>query len=99
MQVQQVSFNAAGGASGQANNEAVAAMTGIPAQDLYMAEWHNSIMRPCHYLALHRSYGCLVLAIRWGTPPAWLHPAAGTRCSCVCKAVSFRQAGRQSALQ
>lgn len=32
VQVHQVSFNAAGGASGQANNEAVAALTGIPHQ-------------------------------------------------------------------
>lgn len=70
-------FNAAGGASGQANNEAVAALTGVPLEDLIMAEWHNSIMRPCHYLALHRSYNVLVLAIRWA------EALFGCGCACV----------------
>ncbi|KAK9788836.1 hypothetical protein WJX73_008421 [Symbiochloris irregularis] len=62
--VHQVSFNAAGGASGQANNEAVAALTGVPIGSLLMAEWHNSIGRPCHYLALLSSPKCLLLSIR-----------------------------------
>ena len=57
-------FNAAGGASGEANNAAAALLAEVPPEDLLMAEWHNSIMRPCHYLALDRRRKRLVLSIR-----------------------------------
>ena len=57
-------FNAAGGASGEANNAAAALLAEVPLEDLLMAEWHNSIMRPCHYLALDRRRKRLVLSIR-----------------------------------
>ena len=64
MQVHQMKFNAAGGASGEANNAAAALLAEVPPEDLLMAEWHNSIMRPCHYLALDRQRRRLVLSIR-----------------------------------
>lgn len=60
------SFDAAGGASADANNEAVAALAGVRAEDIIMAEWHNSIGRPCHYVAVDRANHCIVLSIRWG---------------------------------
>lgn len=30
-----------------------------------MAEWHNSIGRPCHYVAVDRANHSIVLSIRW----------------------------------
>lgn len=64
----QFHFDPVGGASGQANNDAVAALAGIPLEDLKLAEWHNSIMRPCHYLAVDRANHCIVLSIRQVVP-------------------------------
>ena len=64
LQVHQMKFNAAGGASGEANNAAAALLAEVPPEDLLLAEWHNSIMRPCHYLALDRRRQRLVLSIR-----------------------------------
>ena len=32
------------------------------------AEWHNSIMRPCHYVAVDRANRSIVLAIRFAVP-------------------------------
>lgn len=65
VQLHQLNFNPVGGASGEANNEAVAALAGIPVEDIRLAEWHNSVMRPCHYLAVDRSNHCIVLSIRY----------------------------------
>lgn len=65
MQLHQISFNPVGGASGEANNEAVANLAGIPLEDIKLAEWHNSISRPCHYLAVDRAHHCIVLSIRY----------------------------------
>lgn len=67
------SFDAAGGASGDANNEAVAALAGVRPQDIIMAEWHTSIMRPCHYAAVDRANHCIVLSIRCVTTRAGEH--------------------------
>ena len=63
-QVHQFDFCAAGGASGEANNEAVLNLAGVRPGHLLMAEWHNSVGRPCHYVAADLANGCLVLAIR-----------------------------------
>ena len=70
MQVHQFDFCAAGGASGEANNEAVLNLAGVRPGHLLMAEWHNSVGRPCHYVAADLANGCLVLAIRSGAVPA-----------------------------
>ena len=64
MQVHNLSFNAAGGASGEANNEAIAALAGIPSGCLIMSEWHGSVLRPCHYVAVDRANQTIVLSIR-----------------------------------
>ena len=64
LQLQQFTFNAVGGASGEANNQAVATLAGIPPEDIKLAEWHNSVMRPCHYIAVDRANHCIVLSIR-----------------------------------
>lgn len=48
----------------EANNEAVAGLTGIDADDILLSQWVNSTFRPCHYVAVDRSAGCLVLSIR-----------------------------------
>ena len=58
------SFDPASGASAEANNCAVAALAGLSQEDLLMAEWNNSIGRPCHYVCVDRAHHCLVLSIR-----------------------------------
>ena len=50
MQVHQINFNAAGGASGEANNAAAALLGGFEPEDLLISEWHSSVSRPVHYL-------------------------------------------------
>lgn len=60
----QISFDPASGASAEANNCAVAALAGLSQEDLLMAEWNNSIGRPCHYVCVDRAHHCLVLSIR-----------------------------------
>ncbi|KAK9827419.1 hypothetical protein WJX74_000870 [Apatococcus lobatus] len=62
--VHNLSFNAAGGASGEANNEAIAALAGISSGCLIMSEWHGSVLRPCHYVAVDRANQTIVLSIR-----------------------------------
>lgn len=62
--VQPLSFNAAGGASDEANSESVASLAGVQADDILMAEWRNSPQRPCHYVAIDRANQCIVLSIR-----------------------------------
>jgi hypothetical protein len=69
-QVHQFDFCAAGGASGEANNEAVLNLAGVRPGHLLMAEWNNSVGRPCHYVAADLANGCLVLAIRCRVAPA-----------------------------
>ena len=32
---------------------------------LLMAEWNNSVGRPCHYVAADLANHCIVVAIRW----------------------------------
>jgi hypothetical protein len=59
------SFDAAGGASVEANNDAVAMMTGVGPQDILYAQWRSSTYHPCFYLAMDRSSNCLVLSIRY----------------------------------
>ncbi|BDA50637.1 probable Sn1-specific diacylglycerol lipase alpha at N-terminal half [Coccomyxa sp. Obi] len=62
--VHQFDFCAAGGASGEANNEAVAKLAGVRPGHLLMAEWNNSVGRPCHYVAADLANQCIVVAIR-----------------------------------
>ena len=69
VQVNAIEFNAAGGASGEANNEAVAALAGVRPGHLLLAEWANSVGRPCHYLAADLATRTLVLAIRCAAVP------------------------------
>ena len=66
VQVHQFDFCAAGGASGEANNEAVSKLAGVRPEHLIMAEWNNSVGRPCHYICADLANRCLVLAIRCG---------------------------------
>ncbi len=58
------SFDAAGGASAEANNLAVAQLAGLDPTDVIMGEWSNSVMRPCHYIAADKANHCIILAIR-----------------------------------
>ena len=58
------SFDAAGGASAEANNIAVSQLAGLDTTDMIMGEWSNSVMRPCHYIAADRANQCIILAIR-----------------------------------
>jgi len=75
VQLHQLNFNPVGGASGEANNEAVAALAGIPVEDIRLAEWNNSVMRPCHFVAVDRTHHCIVVAIRCPrTTPPFPHP-------------------------
>ncbi|KAL0037996.1 hypothetical protein WJX79_008937 [Trebouxia sp. C0005] len=62
--VHQISFDAAGGASAEANNLAVAQLAGLDPTDVIMGEWSNSVMRPCHYIAADKANHCIILAIR-----------------------------------
>ncbi len=41
-----------------------------------MAEWNNSIGRPCHYVCVDRAHHCLVLSIRWAAASTELHLAS-----------------------
>lgn len=58
------SFDAVGGVSVEANNEAVGALAGIDLDDILMAQWRNSTYRPCHYVAIDRANQCVVVSIR-----------------------------------
>ncbi len=64
----QFDFCAAGGASGEANNEAVLKLAGVRPGHLLLAEWNNSIGRPCHYVAADLANHCIVVAIRCAHP-------------------------------
>jgi hypothetical protein len=66
--VHQFDFCEAGGASGEANNEAVLKLAGVRPGHLLMAEWNNSIGRPCHYVAADLANHCIVVAIRCAHP-------------------------------
>ncbi|GAX82802.1 hypothetical protein CEUSTIGMA_g10228.t1 [Chlamydomonas eustigma] len=57
-------FDPVTGASVEANNEAIEALTGIPKEDIFKAEWRNTVFRPCHFLAVDRKNKRLVLSIR-----------------------------------
>ncbi len=54
-----------GGVSSEANDEAVAEMTGVAPSDILASEWRNSPLRPCHYVAIDRANQCVVLTVRW----------------------------------
>ena len=71
----QCRFDAAGGASAEANNLAVAQLAGLDPSDVIMGEWSSSVLRPCHYVAADRANHCIVLAIRYSV------------CSVQCSAV------------
>lgn len=64
VQVHQFDFYAAGGASGEANNEAVSNLAGVRPGHLLMAEWNNSVGRPCHYVAADLANHFIVVAVR-----------------------------------
>ena len=64
------SFDAAGGASVEANNEAVCVLSGIGGADILMAEWTNGVGRPCHYIAVDRASRQIVLSVRYASMPA-----------------------------
>jgi hypothetical protein len=53
-----------GGASAEANDAAVAALAGVAPADLLAAHWRNSPYRPCHYVAIDRAAGCVVVSVR-----------------------------------
>lgn len=57
-------FDAAGGASAEANNLAVAQLAGLDPSDVIMGEWSSSVLRPCHYVAADRANHCIVLSVR-----------------------------------
>lgn len=80
------SFDAAGGASAEANNAAVARLAGLDPTDVIMGEWSNSIMRPCHYVAADKANRCLVLAVRW-IVQAVQHLAADEAIHCILLAI------------
>ena len=88
------SFDPASGASAEANNCAVAALAGLSQEDLLMAEWNNSIGRPCHYVCVDRAHHCLVLSIRWAAAPTELHLASTGLCeaaSAVLEVCNYNQ--------
>mmetsp|Transcript_1514 Transcript_1514/g.4497 ORF Transcript_1514/g.4497 Transcript_1514/m.4497 type:complete len:838 (-) Transcript_1514:371-2884(-) len=62
--VHALSFDAAGGASGAANNQALHLLAGVRPEDVIMADWHSSLSRPCHYVAVDRANQAVVLSIR-----------------------------------
>jgi len=97
VQVNAIEFNAAGGASGEANNEAVAALAGVRPGHLLLAEWANSVGRPCHYLAADLAARTLVLAIRCAarrTPEGW-SPALASEAACAGLSVGAQPPGRR----
>lgn len=57
-------FDAVGGVSQEANNEAIAALTGVQLEDIFVSNWKNSPFRPCHYVAADRANKCIVVSIR-----------------------------------
>eukprot|EP00887_Chlorella_sp_A99_P004794 scaffold4.g4794.t1 len=75
--LQPLQFDAVGGVSAEANNEAVAALAGLDPADILQAgasEWRNSPFRPCYYLAADRANEVIVLSIRQALalrPPAF----------------------------
>jgi hypothetical protein len=62
--LQPLTFDAVAGVSIEANNEAVAALTGIPIDNILMSHWRSSPYRPCHYVAIDDAARCIVLSVR-----------------------------------
>lgn len=62
--LQPLTFDAVAGVSIEANNEAVAALTGIPINNILMSHWRSSPYRPCHYVAIDDAARCIVLSVR-----------------------------------
>ncbi len=78
------SFDAAGGASVEANNEAVCVLSGVGGADILMAEWTNGVGRPCHYVAVDRASRQIVLSVRYTSKPATVFgPHPDRRCMLV----------------
>ena len=74
------SFDAAGGASVEANNEAVCVLSGVGGADILMAEWTNGVGRPCHYVAVDRASRQIVLSVRYAFLPATILSLIDTTC-------------------
>ena len=58
------SFDSVGGASQDANDDAVAALAGVRVEDILYSNWNNSSFRPCFYVAADRANRCIVVSIR-----------------------------------
>lgn len=62
--LQPLRFDAVGGVSHEANNEAISELTGIPLDDIKQSNWRNSPFRPCYYVAVDNSSRRIVISIR-----------------------------------
>eukprot|EP00889_Picochlorum_renovo_P007501 jgi/Picre1/34531/NNA_001999.t1 len=62
--LQPLRFDAVGGVSQEANNEAISELTGIPVENIVQSNWRNSPFRPCYYVAADTANHCIVISIR-----------------------------------
>lgn len=62
--LQPLRFDAVGGVSQEANNEAISELTGIPVEHIVQSNWRNSPFRPCYYVAVDAAHHCVVISIR-----------------------------------
>ncbi|KAI8107869.1 hypothetical protein M9435_002896 [Picochlorum sp. BPE23] len=62
--LQPLRFDAVGGVSQEANNEAISELTGIPLEHIVQSNWRNSPFRPCYYVAADTANHCIVISIR-----------------------------------
>jgi hypothetical protein len=56
--------NGRAGTSVQANNQALLSLSGLAPEDVLLAEWSASDFRPCHYVAIDRRGGRIVVGVR-----------------------------------
>ncbi len=62
--LQPLRFDAVGGVSQEANNEAISELTGISLENIVQSNWRNSPFRPCYYVAVDTANHCIVISIR-----------------------------------
>jgi len=62
--LQPLRFDAVGGVSQEANNEAISELTGISLEHIVQSNWRNSPFRPCYYVAVDTANHCIVISIR-----------------------------------
>lgn len=60
--VQPLRFDVVGGASQQANEEAIRKLTGV--EEILQSNFRNGPFRPCYYVAIDKSNACIVVAVR-----------------------------------